>query len=120
MEEKTEINKAGATVLRDFYCNRERYHYDLNLGAGWKQYDTDQDFRCFGVWVNIKEMKTLSFVEGDEIITVSPTPEVFRAELQSMADFYGPPPPAFSYITEGGSLHEVHADRPHLDDAGNK
>jgi len=72
------------------------------------------------VWVNIKEMKVLTFCEGDEDITISPTLEIFRAELQSMADFYGPPPPAFKYITEGGSIHEVYADRPHLNDAGSK
>jgi hypothetical protein len=107
-----EINKNNCTIERDSHFDRERYFYDKNLSADWKQYDTEQDAPYFGVWVNIKEMKIVSFAEGDETIAIAPTLKAFKAELESMADFYGPPPPAFKVIDSDGALTHYFDERP--------
>ena len=107
-----EINANGATITRDFFHDRDRYDYDVSLGKSWEQFDTDQDASYYGVWVNISERKILSFVEGDEILSESPTLEIFRAELQALADFHGAPPPAFTTIDEHGNITHFFQERP--------
>jgi len=111
------INDNGATVTHTFHLNRERYYYDTHLLAlGYQQYDTDQDFRCFGVWVHLEERRIVTFAEGDEYITSCPSLEIFKKELQDMAAFYGaPPPPATSIDTETGVVTHYFADRPGKD-----
>ena len=100
----SETTASGNRIERAFYCGRERYFYDWGpcSGKNWVQYDTDQDFRCFGVWVNASTREILTFAEGDEILVTCETEALFRAELKTMADFYGSPPPAmYTYGPEG-------------------
>jgi hypothetical protein len=107
-----EYNKLGSKVTRDFY-SRNRYYYDSRLTSedGWEQYDTDQDAWYFGVWVNLRERKTFSYVEGDLILVESPTQEIFIAELKQMAEFYEPAR-AFSTIDEDGTVTRHYCSRP--------
>ena len=105
-------NKLGSKVSHATYPTRERYHYDNKLGPDWKQYDTDQDAPWFGVWVNPKTWQILTFAEGDESQSVSPTLGVFKAELEKAAKFYGDPPPAMIVINHDGSTEHLYDQRP--------
>ena len=49
------------------------------------------------------------------IVVDCPTDESFKAELDHMAEFYGPPPPAFKVIdTETGSVTHFFDERPEV------
>lgn len=95
-----EINARGNTVIRrwrDDYEAEDRYKFDWEICTpelGWEQYDTSQDAWYFGVWVNIKERRTLTYAEGDVTIVECPDDAHLQAELDNMAKFYGPAPPA--------------------------
>ncbi len=88
----------------------ERYTYDAALSPkdGWRQWDTSQDASYFGVWVNAKLRKTVTFAEGDVTIVTCPTAEAFKAEL---AAFYGPPPVALTIITKDNTLEKYVYNR---------
>lgn len=105
-------NERGNTITDTFFLERSRYYYDGSLGPAWRQYDTDQDAWYFGVWVNVTERRILTYAEGDESVVTCPSADSFRAELESMAEFHGPPPPAFKVIAEGGTLTEYYDTRP--------
>lgn len=102
----------GRTLYRSFFMNVERYLYDFTCckrSDGWHQYDTDQDASYFGVWYHMERQITVTYAEGDETVVVCHSPEAWKAELKSMADFYGDPPPAFKALeVVGGVLHETH------------
>ena len=106
----TEINDRGNEVFRGFSPG-DRYQYDFgpcSRQKGWTQYDTDQDAHYFGVWVHVKDRMVFTYCEGDTILVKCPSLESFRAELSSMAEFYGDPPPAMRVIDADGSLTEVY------------
>ena len=110
-----ETNKRGNIIERDFHSMRERYKYDFELcpaDDGWIQYDTDQDAWYFGVWVNRERREIVTFAEGDETRVKCLSEESYRAELSDMAEFYGPPPPAFRSIDADGSVTEYYDTRP--------
>ena len=101
------------TMLRHIE-GRNRYHYDFEActpADGWKQYDTDQDAHYFGVWIHLERREILTYAEGDEIRTTCPTPETFRAELDHMAQFYGPPPPYAVAIDHDGTVTHYVQER---------
>lgn len=108
-EYREETNDRGNQVLRDWFADQHlrirggsRYVYDNRLLAqGWEQYDTDQDASYFGVWVNRELRAIATFAEGDRSVVICVTRASFGAELAHMADFYGPPPPAFRVIDVG-------------------
>ena len=96
----------------------DRYYFDFNLyapGTGWQQYDTHQDAHYFGVWVNLEERKIATYAEGDFTLAIAPDDVHLKAELDSMADFYGPPPPAFRVIDRDGNRTDIYDKRPGLD-----
>lgn len=86
-------NRNDNMVHRGFH-HVNRYFFDTRL-AGWKQYDTNQDAWYFGVWVNIPDRMILTYAEGDVTLVTCEDNDHLRRELESMAEFYGPPPPAF-------------------------
>ena len=91
-----------------------RYGYDSTLPAlGWKQYDTKEDAWYFGVWVHLEKRSTFCYAEGDRQMVVCDTEEEMREELDRMAKFYGPPPPAMIIYDENGRT-EVYDERPTL------
>lgn len=87
--------------------NGSRYAWDAECtqAKGWRQYDTDQDAWYFGVWVNTKLRLVITYAEGDLSRVTCLTPESFRAELASMAEFYGEPPPAFVVLDVDSVTH---------------
>jgi hypothetical protein len=104
MKDTPETNELGNLIFRDGDADakiglsrgEDRYRYDFTLDLhAWQQYDTRQDASYFGIWVNVKERKVFSYTEGDRTMVECPTLESFRAELKSMEEFYGPPPPSF-------------------------
>lgn len=110
----TETNDRGNKVTREF-CPASRYTYDFGACSperGWKQYDTDQDAPYFGVWVHVADRKVFTYCEGDCILVECPTPEGFKAELDSMEAFYGSPPPAAIVIGANGTVTHVFDERP--------
>lgn len=106
------INERGNCVFPMFIGSQERYRFDFALlPQGWKQYDTYQDAWYFGVWVHTEKRLVLTFAEGDLTLVTCPTIDGLRAELASMAEFYGDPPPAFVSIGADGITNH-YDERP--------
>lgn len=96
----------GGTVVRAFVGDRGRYDFDLKLcpaSEGWRQYDTEQDAWYFGVWYHPDARIVVTYAEGDLSVEEYTTNEAWTAQLASMAQFYGPPPPAFIGIDANGA-----------------
>lgn len=112
--EGTEPRRYAHNVLREVFLPSERYVIDFSglLQEGWQQYDTHQDATYFGVWVNRETRETLTYCEGDWSLVTCDTPEAFTAELASMAEFYGDPPPAFVTIDQDGTVTRYVDERP--------
>jgi hypothetical protein len=110
--EKPYTNKTGCTVVCTFHPECDRYKFDGDCCSDWEQYDTKEDAWYFGVWVRRSTRETVTYAEGDITHVTAPTDEAFAAELASMAEFYGEPPPAFRVITGDGQLIEVTGARP--------
>ncbi len=110
-----EINERGNTIERGFELYSDRYKYDFRICTaekGWKQYDTAQDASYFGIWVNVQERKIFTYAEGDTTLITCPTIESLRAELESMAKFYGDPPPAWIVYDTAGNRTDIYDTRP--------
>lgn len=110
-----EVNLRGNTIFRSFRST-ERYQFDFHLCTkkeGWCQYDTSQDAWYFGVWVHPGKRVILTYAEGDITVVKCPTDESYHAELKHMAEFYGPPPPAFVTIDiPSAKRTEYYSERP--------
>lgn len=116
-EESRRENDIGNTVIyMEHGLAESRYLFDGDIckpSEGWKQYDTDQDAWYFGVWVQTEARWILTYAEGDLSLVQCPTAESFKAELASMAKFYGDPPPAWTVIdTDAGTLTKYFDERP--------
>ena len=82
---------------------------------GWELYETDQDAWYFGVWIHRENMMTATYAEGDFSVATCPTLESFRAEIESMNEFYGEPPPSMKAIdTKTGQVTHYIQERPKL------
>ena len=120
-----EYNARGNIVWRDFDADfratgrrksgGSRYYYDFGPLRTWQQYDTREDASYFGVWVDLEGMRTFTYAEGDRTLVECPTRATFQAELDDLARFYGPPPPAFVGIDHDGTVTNFYADRPSLE-----
>jgi len=112
----TKIDEHGNTVTSRFIGDGDRYAYDFEhcrAADGWIQYDTENDAWYFGVWVHPKRREIVTYAEGDEIRVTCPDDDAFRAKLAGMAEFYGPPPPAFIAIDPvEGVVTEFYTPRP--------
>lgn len=85
-----EKNARGNRIKRTF-LSTERYRWDFNepfRSDGWEQYDTSQDAWYFGVWVNKKRLKILTYAEGDITMVTCPDAAHFNAEIKNMNEFY--------------------------------
>ncbi len=116
MPRKTpETNKRGNFVFRS-WAHSDRYRYDFEICTkkkGWVQYDTKQDAWYFGCWVNPARRLILTYAEGDITVVRCPTEESYHAELADMAQFYGPPPPAFiTFDYPSGKRTDYYDVRP--------
>ncbi len=110
-----EVNERGNTILRSFHP-ADRYQFDFKLCTkekGWRQYDTTQDAWYFGVWVHPEKRTIITYAEGDVTAVNCSTEESYHAELKDMAEFYGPPPPAFIVIDYPSAKRtEYFSERP--------
>ncbi len=110
-----EVNKRGNTIYRSFRPT-ERYQFDFKLCTkekGWKQFDTSQDAWYFGVWVHPEKRLIITYAEGDISAVKCSTKESYHAELKDMAEFYGPPPPAFVTVDyPSGQITKYYDERP--------
>lgn len=96
----------------------DRYIFDFEicpLSDGWRQYDTTRDAPYFGVWVHLGKLAVVTYAEGDVSVVRCPDVPHLRAELESMASFYGDPPPAAIAIDADGTVTEYYDRRPDLD-----
>jgi hypothetical protein len=84
-----ERNERGNTIHRMFFP-AERYVVDFasDFCDGWEQFDTSQDAPYFGVWVNRRELLTLTYCEGDWSLVVCEDVQHYNAEVQDAIDFY--------------------------------
>ena len=114
--EHQRTNERGNLVSYSF-VGGDRYRFDFDVCSakkGWRQYDTSQDASYFGVWVHLERRQIVTFAEGDVSIVDCKDDAHLTAELDSMADFYGDPPPAFVVI-EDGKRTDVYDPRPTLE-----
>ena len=105
-------------IIHRFWRSDERYKFDFDLctkARGWLQYDTDQDAWYFGVWVNIDQMQTLTYAEGDITLVTCLTLEYFKAELDDAEQFYGAPPPMAIAIDGDGKVTKFYDTRPSVE-----
>ena len=116
MTRGTRTNDRG-NLIRDcgLMIDTERYEFDFRWCKpedGWQQFDTSQDAHYFGVWVNRGLRLTVTYCEGDLTVVECSDEQHFTAELASMAEFYGPPPPAFKTIDDNGQVTHYYDQRP--------
>ncbi len=91
----------------------ERYEIDFADGftsEGWEQFDTDQDAWYFGVWVNPKQLVTLTYAEGDWTLVECPDVTVYNRQIARMVEFHGEGRVAL-VIDADGSATSYHQDR---------
>ncbi len=118
MTKQTHTNAQGNKVTREFVNDSgdmSRYVFDFKIcssAKGWEQYDTDQDFEHFGVWIHHGERSIITYAEGDLTIVQCPTAESFRAELDQMNAFYGNAPAYMTTIDNDGNVTRYHQPRP--------
>ena len=120
-EHQTNTDTNGVTTYHLEYTTPEanRYVFDrLLCGRGFKQYDTTQDAWYFGVWVHVRQRLVVTYAEGDLTEVHLHNHQNFRDYLTHMANFYGPPPPAFRVYTLDGQVTEVFDARPEPENNG--
>tara|TARA_R100001163_G_scaffold64893_1_gene60319 strand:- start:170 stop:556 length:387 start_codon:yes stop_codon:yes gene_type:complete len=105
-DQAKETNDLGSNIERFFVgCEKDRYYFDFvycTREKGWAQYDTHQDAVYFGVWIHKTKRQILSYCEGDVTIVHCHNDEMLQAEIESLHEFYGAPPPcAVSYDSNG-------------------
>lgn len=107
------VNTRGNTV-KTWSADADRYQYDVRCteAKGWCQYDTENDAWYFGVWVHVAKRLVVTYAEGDVSCVHCTSPESLQAELASMAEFYGDPPPAAIAIDWDGSVTHFYDARP--------
>jgi hypothetical protein len=84
-------NNQGNTVIHR-HRSADRYIFDFDTdfrAAGWLQFDTDQDASYYGVWVNPRSFRTLSYCEGDVYLVVCPDAEHYNTEVRALCDCRG-------------------------------
>ena len=85
------INDQGNTVVHR-HRSADRYIFDFDddfCAAGWRQFDTDQDASYYGVWVNSRLLRTLSYCEGDVYLAVCQDAQHYNAEIKALCAFHG-------------------------------
>ena len=48
-----------------WFEDTDRHEFDFGGCRGWQQWDNEQDAWYYGNWLNIDELKSMSYVEGD-------------------------------------------------------
>jgi len=94
----------GAKLDDYFTMDGCRYQFDRLLRSrdGWEQFDTDQDARYFGVWINRDARMTVTYAEGD--LTIKYDIPDMEKEYKDMCDFYGKAPAWATTIDNDGTV----------------
>ena len=91
-----------------------RYFFDgvvCTPERGWEQFDTDQDFAHYGVWVNKSAMQVVTYAEGDVYFFQASGREAFAAEIADLCSFHKKQPPAYIAYGEDGTVTEFYDRR---------
>ena len=91
-----------------------RYFFDVIVCSperGWEQFDTDQDFAYYGVWVNRSAMQVVTYAEGDLHFFQASSREGFAGEILDLCEFHKKQPPAFIAYSEDGTKTEFYDRR---------
>jgi hypothetical protein len=111
-------------IHRGFILNGDRYIFDFDhcsKKTGFQQYDTSQDAWYFGTWVNIKELSTVTYAEGDLTVKLLESKEAMKEELERMATFYGEAPPmCIGLDLENGVQTNFYDERPTIEGGNNE
>ena len=103
---------------KGFICGGDRYKFDFKYcegSRGFTQYDTTHDAPYFGIWVNLKELSVVSYVEGDIYVKLLNSAEDMKNELDDMNSRYEEMA-AFTVIdVENGKVTEIYNERPRID-----
>lgn len=92
------INARGNTVLMNeeadaqigFVRGGARPYERRLTQAGWQVYPTLHDAWYFGVFVDVAGMQIMTYSDCERQLVVCLNEDSFQAELESMAEFYGP------------------------------
>ena len=102
---------------KGFVCGGGRLWFDFKYCVGTRgftQYDTIHDASYFGIWVNLKELSVVSFVEGDIYVKLLNSVEEMKNELDDMNSRYEEIA-AFTVIdVENQRITKVFNDRPRI------
>ena len=111
---RRDTNERKNLVTSAFVEGLDRYFFDERVtrrGAGWQQWDTNQDASYFGVWVHRDLRQVLTFAEGDITVVECFDDATFKAEIESMEHLYGDEPPAATGIDADGSITKYYTGR---------
>ncbi len=111
----------GNTVLDLFLEGTERYLFDVDLDFDrWAQFDTPGDASYFGVWLSKKDLRKLTFAEGDLTAVQCVDGPAFDRAVAEMCRCYAETP-AFTTIdlssrtvtrhVEDRELHFIDVER---------
>ena len=94
-DEPVEENQNGNNIVRAFFSYRFNPSHQVSLNFaegfnkdGWEQFETGQEAPYFGVWINYKELKTLTYAEGDWSLVTCESDTKYIDECYSMRAFY--------------------------------
>jgi len=111
-------------IHRGFIMNGDRYIFDFEYCSkktGFQQYDTTQDAWYFGTWVNIKELSTVTYAEGDVTVKLLKDVEAMKEELKRMESFYGEAPPmCIGLDLDNGVQTNFYDQRPTIEGGNNE
>lgn len=86
------------TTTQDTGIHRERWHeidssryaFDSRCSAseGWAQVDTESDAWYYGAWANPKQLRIVTYTEGDICLSTANSPDEFVDELRRMSAWH--------------------------------
>lgn len=108
---------AAGNILLELPPRHDMDRLELDFGRcsaknGWHQWDTEQDASYFGIWVHFERREILTYAEGDLQLVRCRNDRMLQRELDSMAEFYGPPPVVAVSFDEAGQRTDYIGDRP--------
>lgn len=84
------INQREKMKIKMSFKPGSRYEYDFKICTskkGWAQIDTENDASYFGNWINPRELKVLSYMEGDLIEKTAENKKELIEIIEEMKDY---------------------------------
>jgi hypothetical protein len=101
-------------VHHAFVPDVDRYTFDFDRchpARGWMQWDTTSDAHDFGVWVHLERMELVTFQHGELTEVRCLSPREFAVQLETLEEYFGPPPPIRITRHETGSVEMTFGSR---------